>query len=251
MFKSNAGQESIGFHPYVPVTFCELCQAIFAVADGSDVARLPSVISANSVLQKIDEVCGCGFVIDKFGISRYRSDFSGSKFFSVETAFDKSNFVFEGGVKPFDAIAMKFVIGNHDACLIPRGQKELADRSVKLTDVVTADGQDFMELTLLANIAGFFAAIRKVVGNEEGLGHVGLNDSHQAMLSIDEDAIDIEGDGIGAELPRVSLHDFCPALNGSLRGLAVSSVGTEPLCGHFRRDEDDFSLDEIGIHGNE
>ena len=49
------------------------------------------------------------------------------------------------------------------------------------------------------------------------------------MLSIDEDAIDIEGDGIGAELPRVSLHDFCPALNGSLRRLAVSGVGTEPL----------------------
>jgi len=71
------------------------------------------------------------------------------------------------------------------------------------------------------------------------------------MLSIDEDAIDIEGDGIGAKLPRVSLHDFCPALNSSLRRLAISSVGTQPVCSLFRRDEDDFSLDEIGVHGNE
>ena len=251
MFEGNAGQESIGFHPYIPVTFCELCQAIFAIADCSDVARLPSVVSPNSVLQEVDEVCGCCFIVDELGISRYRSNFSGSKFFSVETAFDESNFVFEGGVKPFDAIAMKIVIGNHDACLIPGSQKELADRSVKLANFVAANGHDFVKLALLADVTGFFAAIRKVVGNEKGLGHVGLNDSHQAMLSVDEDAIDIKGDGIGAELPRVSLHDFCPALNSSLRGFAVSSVGAEPVCSLFRRDKDDFSLDEIGIHGNE
>ena len=250
MFEGNAGQESIGFHPYIPVTFCELCQAIFAVADSSDVTRLPSVVSTNSVLQEADEVCGCSFIVDELGISRYRSNFSGSKFFSVDAAFDESNFVFDGGVKPFDAIAMKIVIGNHDACLIPRSQKELADSSVKLTDFVAANGQDFMELTFFADVTGFFAAIRKVVGNEEGLRHVGLNDSHQAMLSVDEDAIDIEGDGIGAELPRVSLHDFCPALNSSLRRLAVSGVGTKPLCRHFWRDVHDLSFDEIGVHGN-
>ena len=71
------------------------------------------------------------------------------------------------------------------------------------------------------------------------------------MLSVDEDAIDVEGDGIGAELPGVSLHDFRPALNSGLGGLAVSGVGTEPLRRLFRRDEDDFSFDEIGVHGNE
>lgn len=251
MFEGNAGQESIGFHPYIPVTFCELCQAIFAVVDGSDVTRLPSVVSANSVLQEVDEVCGCSFIVDEFGIGRYRSNFSGSKFFSVEAAFDESNFVFDGGVNPFDAIAMKFVVSSHDACLIPRSQKELADGGVKLADFVAANRHDFVKLTLLADVTGFFAVIGEVVSNEKGLGHVGLNDSHQAMLSVDEDAIDIEGDGIGAELPRVRLHDFCPAFNSSLRGLAVSSVGTEPVCSLFRRNEDDFSLDEIGVHGNE
>ena len=122
---------------------------------------------------------------------------------------------------------------------------------MKLADFVATNGHDFVKLALLADITGFFAAIREVVGNKEGLSHVGLDDSHQAMLPVDKDAIDIEGDGIGAELPRVSLHNFCPALNSSLRGLAVSSVGTEPVCSLFRRDEDDFSLDEIGIHGNE
>ena len=251
MFEGNAGQESIGFHPYIPVTFCELCQAIFAVTNGSDVTRLPSVVSANSVLQKVDEVCGCSFIVDELGISRYRSNLSGGELFALKTAFDESDFVFEGGVKPFDAIAMKIVISNHDTCLIPRGQKELADSSVKLTDFVAANGQDFMELTFFADVTGFFAAIRKVVGNEKGLGHVGLNDSHQAMLSVDEDAIDIESDGIGAEFPRVSLHDFCPALNSSLRRLAVSGVGLKPLCRHFWRDVRDLSFDEIGVHGNE
>ena len=178
MFEGNAGQESIGFHPYIPVTFCELCQAIFAVADGSDVARLPSVVSTNSMLQEVDEVCSCSFIVDEFRIGRYRSNLSGSKFFSVEAAFDESNFVFEGGVEPFDAIAMKIVIGNQDACLIPRSQKELADSSVKLGNFVAANGHDFVKLALLANITGFFTVLRKVVGNEKGLGHVGLNNSH-------------------------------------------------------------------------
>lgn len=79
---------------------------------------------------------------------------------------------------------------------MPRGEQVPTDSCMSLRDLVTRDGDDCTEVTLFADIKSVDAFGWEVAADEERLGRSSVDHCHKAVLPVDEDAIDVKGDGI-------------------------------------------------------
>ncbi len=150
----------------------------------------------NTILQQVDEISYGVVIFDKCRQSRNCSNLSRREFLAFNATFNEIDFCLQLPVELFNSIAVNVMVNFDSSGLLPRRQKKPADSSVHLIDFIAADGQDLVELALFANVTSFFTAGREIIGDKEGLSHACFDDSHEPMLPVDQNTIDIKRDSV-------------------------------------------------------